>query len=209
MTIRGTTPEWFWHQLLCDSSFVCWYLILSDGVYFDDFDVETGHGINVTEEDLNPGALPYHTSTRARRSTHDNFPLLKQICPRICSEPCRYQRVKVVPLLLAVQARTHTEPPNVTGEGRKYKVQPAYKPRTSRIPCEHSQHFMTDSDTPRLYSQWLNSVIYSATNHWAEAHNAIWRRSDVFLTICWRQSVSTTLNGVTSFFSRQQRKKCM
>ena len=29
-----------------------------------------------------------------------------------------------------------------------------------------------------LNSQWLNSVIYSATNHWAEALDAIWRRSD-------------------------------
>ena len=56
-----------------------------------------------------------------------------------------------------------------------------------------------NSNTPRLYRQWLNSVIYSLTNHWAEACVAIWRCSEV----------STTLDGVTSFFSCQQRRKCM
>ena len=29
---------------------VCWHRILGDDVYLDDFDIETGHGINVTEE---------------------------------------------------------------------------------------------------------------------------------------------------------------
>ena len=29
------------------------------------------------------------------------------------------------------------------------------------------------SNTPRLYSQWLNSVIYYAINHWAETRDAI------------------------------------
>ena len=41
-----------------------------------------------------------------------------------------------------------------------------------------------NSNTPRLYSQWLNSVIYYAINHWAEARDAIWRHSDVMLTLC-------------------------
>ena len=47
----------------CVILLVCWHLILSDGVYFDNLDFETGHGINVTEEEdrvSNPGALPYH-----------------------------------------------------------------------------------------------------------------------------------------------------
>ena len=58
-----------------------------------------------------------------------------------------------------------------------------------------------NSNTPRLYSQWLNSVIYSATNHWAEVRDAIWRRSDViFYTFLTSVFVSTTLDGVTSFF---------
>ena len=43
------------------------------------------------------------------------------------------------------------------------------------------------SNTPRLYSQWLNPVIYSATNQWPEAYDAIRRRSDVILRFCWRQ----------------------
>lgn len=40
---------------------VFWNLVLSYGVYFDEFDIETSHGINDTEEgkayDSNPGAL--------------------------------------------------------------------------------------------------------------------------------------------------------
>ena len=48
----------------------------------------------------------------------------------------------------------------------------------------YTQHtIIVYSNTPRLYSQWLNSVIYSATNLWAEARDAIWRRSDVILTL--------------------------
>ena len=39
------------------------------------------------------------------------------------------------------------------------------------------------SNTLRLYSQWLNSVIYSATNYWAEEGDAIWRHSDGILTL--------------------------
>ena len=45
-----------------------------------------------------------------------------------------------------------------------------------------------NSNTPRLYSQSLNSVIYSATNHWAEARDAIWHHSDIIVTLCWRES---------------------
>ena len=41
-----------------------------------------------------------------------------------------------------------------------------------------------NSNTLRLYSQWLNSVIYYAINHWAEARDAIWRHSDIMLTLC-------------------------
>ena len=44
------------------------------------------------------------------------------------------------------------------------------------------------SNIPRLYSQWLNSVTYSATSHWTEARDAIWRRFDIIFTLCWRQS---------------------
>ena len=68
----------------CVILLVCCHQILSDNVYFDDFNSETGHetghGINDTAQcpiGTNPGALSYHASTRARRSTRDNFPLLK------------------------------------------------------------------------------------------------------------------------------------
>ena len=40
------------------------------------------------------------------------------------------------------------------------------------------------SNTPRLYSQWLNSVIYYAINHWAETRDPIWRLSDNISTHC-------------------------
>ena len=56
------------------------------------------------------------------------------------------------------------------------------------------------SNTPRLYSQWLNSVIYSATNHWVKARDAIWHRSDAILTLLTSVFVSTTLDVVTSLF---------
>ena len=61
--------------------------------------------------------------------------------------------------------------------------------------------------TPRLYSQRLNSVIYSATNQWMEVSDAIWRHFDTLLTSIF---VSTTFDSAKSFFfSRQQRKQCM
>ena len=43
---------------------------------------------------------------------------------------------------------------------------------------------MDNSNTPRLYSQWLNSMIYSATNHWAEVCYAILHPFDIILTLC-------------------------
>ena len=45
-----------------------------------------------------------------------------------------------------------------------------------------------NSNTARLYRQWRKPVIYSATNHWAEARDAIWCHSNAILTLCWRQS---------------------
>ena len=60
-----------------------------------------------------------------------------------------------------------------------------------------------------LYSRWLNSVIYSATNYWAEVQDAIWRRSDVILTFLTSVFVSTTLDGLKCFFRVKKRKKGM
>ena len=42
---------------------VCWHRILGDGVYFDDFDIETGRGINVTEEEKAHGPTGTRTHT--------------------------------------------------------------------------------------------------------------------------------------------------
>ena len=39
-------------------------------------------------------------------------------------------------------------------------------------------------NTAQLYRQWRNSMIYSATNHWAEGCDAIWHLSDVMLILC-------------------------
>ena len=50
----------------CVILLVCWHLILSDGVYFDDFDIETGHGINVTEEEKAHGP----TGTLTQQLSH-------------------------------------------------------------------------------------------------------------------------------------------
>ena len=49
---------------------------------------------------------------------------------------------ETVPMLLAARARTHTG--HQMSQGRKYhKVRPGLEPRTSRIPCEHSDHKTT------------------------------------------------------------------
>ena len=45
---------------------VCWHRILGDGVYFDDFDIETGHGINVTEEEEAHGPTGTRTQELSR-----------------------------------------------------------------------------------------------------------------------------------------------
>ena len=48
--------------------------------------------------------------------------------------------------------------------------------------CFHGEleKIIPNSNTLRLYSIWLNSVIYSATHHWAEVRDAIWHPSDAF-----------------------------
>ena len=56
----------------CVIPLVCWHLILSDGVYFDDFDIETGHGINVTEEKKHmarPGLEPWSSPIPCEHSS--------------------------------------------------------------------------------------------------------------------------------------------
>ena len=80
-------------------------------------------------------------SYRATRSTCDNFPCLI----RFVSESARNHAGtdETVPLLLAVQARTHTD--HQMSQGRKkHMARPGLEPRTSRIPCEHSDHWATE-----------------------------------------------------------------
>ena len=60
------------------------------------------------------------------------FPPLNQILPGICSVPCWNRRDS--PL---AACSLSTDPPNVTGE-KKHMIWPGLEPRTSRIPCEHS-----------------------------------------------------------------------
>ena len=55
----------------CVILLVCWHLILRDGVYFDDFDIETGHGINVTEEEKTHGP----TATWTQELSHTMWAL--------------------------------------------------------------------------------------------------------------------------------------
>ena len=48
-----------------------------------------------------------------------------------------------VPLLLAARVRTHTEP-QMSQERKKHTARPGLEPRTSRIPCEHSDYWTTE-----------------------------------------------------------------
>ena len=76
------------------------------------------------------------------------------------------------------------------------------------VGCIHVQHTDTveswliwltilHSNTPRLYSQWLKIMFYSATIHWAELRDSNCHR---FMTIILPiVLVSLTLDGVTSF----------
>ena len=48
-----------------------------------------------------------------------------------------------VPLLLAAQTRTQTEPPNATGE-EKHTTRPGVESRTSHLPFEHYDHWATE-----------------------------------------------------------------
>ena len=76
--------------------------------------------------------------------------------------------------------------PSVTSHLKSKYYNPADKQRWNNV--NSRSRINVDSNTPRLYSQWLNSVIYYAINHWAETRDAIWRLSNVISTRCWRQS---------------------
>ena len=79
-----------------------------------------GRKKNVARLGLEPrvSQLPCeHSTTELPSHTIDQLhfpPAYSHIRPRICSEPCRNRRDSLR-LLLAARARTHSEPPNVTG----------------------------------------------------------------------------------------------
>ena len=64
------------------------------------------------------------------------------------------------------------------------------------------------SYTRHLYNQWLNSLIYSATIH-GSARRYLMPFRQHFDTVLMLVFVSRMLEGVMSFLSHQQRKKCM
>ena len=70
--------------------------------------------------------------------------------------------------------------------------------------CEFKDVY--DSNTPRLYNQWLNSVIYWLINHctdWARTGVTSLGRQFDFMTSSIPYSIVTlTMDGVTSFLQR-------
>ena len=91
--------------------------------------------------DSNPEPLAHRASTPANRATKPLgrpatiSPCLNRFVPESARNHAGTD--ETVPLLLAARARTHTEPPNVTGR-KKHMARPGLEPKTSRIPCEHS-----------------------------------------------------------------------
>ena len=73
---------------------------------------------------------------------------------------------ETVPKLLAARARTHTD--HQMSQGRiNHMARPGLEPRTSRIPCEHSDHWATEPHgLPVTISPCLiRFVPQSARNH--------------------------------------------
>ena len=120
--------------------FVCWHLILN-GVYFDAFDIETVHRINVTEEKKVHGP----TGTRIQD----------------ISKPCKHSIQTIDPLqFLHAENRfvpdsesarnracTNETRRDVRGGGgsrAQIKTLRRIEPRASRVPCDHSLHSMAE-----------------------------------------------------------------
>ena len=63
----------------CVILLVCWHQILSDDVYFDDFDSETGHGINGTAQ-CPTGTRTHELSHTMRALEPDDRPVTISLC---------------------------------------------------------------------------------------------------------------------------------
>ena len=129
----------------CVILLVCWHQILSDDVYFDDFDSETGHGIN--------GTAQCPTGTRTQELCHsmralepDDRPVTISLClNRFVHESARNRlgTNKTRLSLCCSQSEhgptlSHQMPRGGGGGGAEHNAR-----QTSRIPCEHSLHFIT------------------------------------------------------------------
>ena len=81
-------------------------------------------------------------SYRATRSTCDNFPLLNKIRPQICSEPCRNRRDS--PFCCSQPEHRPTLSHQLSQGRKNLMARRGLEPRTSRIPCEQSDHCTTE-----------------------------------------------------------------
>ena len=132
---------------------VCWHGILGDGVYFDDFDIETGHGINVTEEEKAhgpTGTLTQELFHTMRALEPDDRPVTISPCLNRCvPEPAR-NRAGTNETRLSLYCSQSEHGPTLSHQmsrgrgGVEFKARPGFEPRTSRIPYEHSLHFITE-----------------------------------------------------------------
>ena len=85
--------------IYCVIHLVCWHLILNDGAYFDDFDIETGHGINVTEAEKAHGP----TGTGTMELSH-TMRALESYARHVTISPCL---IRFVPESARSQAGTN------------------------------------------------------------------------------------------------------
>ena len=99
------------------------------------------------DQDSNPGPLAYCASTLDHWATepHGRPVTISPCLIRFVSESARNHAWtdETVPLLLAAQAQTHNG--HQMSQGRKkHMAQLGLEPRTSRIPCKHSDHWPTE-----------------------------------------------------------------
>ena len=115
--------------------------------------------------DSNPGPLAYCASTLtteppSNRSTSDNFPLLNKIRPRILSEPCRPEPMRQS-LCCSQPEHGPTLSHQILLGRKKHMARPGLKPRTSRIPCQHSWPLSHTVDLGSECSHSMRKVLGS------------------------------------------------
>ena len=100
------------------------------------------------DQDSNPWPLAYGVSTLTTELPsymvdlwQFNSPCLIRFVPKSALNHAGTD--ERVTLLLAARARTHTGHQMLQGR-KKHMARPGLEPRTSRIPCEHSDHWATE-----------------------------------------------------------------